>query len=450
MNIPTIFVIFGATGDLTKSRLLPTLCRLWSAGRLPERFFVYAFSRREWSDEDYSRFASEVLTDAGCGKGEIRRFIKNIRYLQGQFDVQSSYLSLAKMCRAADEEWGACSNKLFYLAVPPEHYTPILKRLAASGLTAPCVGREGWTRILIEKPFGRSMEEAVSLEKLVSRLFLEEQVFRVDHYLAKRSVGNILRFRFGRGRFERFWNSRHIGSIKVSLREKEGVGKRGSFYDRLGALLDVGQNHLLELLALVAMERPPSARPEAVRKARGQVLKRLESVGSGTDLGRAQYLGYLEEDGVRGQSETETYFYLSARIRSRRWLGTKIILEAGKALEENKTQVEVVFRSKRHPHPLGRPDKIIFRLQPKAAVEVIRPRRRHLPSGRAALEDYQKIIVDAVAGDRTLFPSAEEVRASWRFIKSVIENLKNAPLLRYRPGTNLTVENLRLSTPIRS
>lgn len=253
-NIPTVLVIFGATGDLVDKKIAPALFNLYSKNHLPNLFSVIGFSRKDLSDEEFRKRISEAVTKKlSPSNNDLQSFLKNFSYHLGNFEKEEDYLRLAHRLGQVDKKWSTCSNKLFYLAVPPRYYEEILRKIKSTDLALPCSPEEGWTRILVEKPFGKDLETARMLDSLLCELFKEEQIYPIDHYLAKEMLQNILIFRFSNNLFEESWDNGSIEKIYIRLWEKIGVENRGEFYDGVGALRDVGQNHLLQMLALATM-----------------------------------------------------------------------------------------------------------------------------------------------------------------------------------------------------
>ncbi len=461
-NIPTVLVIFGATGDLTAKKIAPALFSLFRQGDLPEMFHLVGFSRRNLTEQEFRQYVGDVLAkQKDFNARDCERFCSLLSYRQGTFENAGDYRELRKALKRVDDRWGVCSNKLFYLAVPPEYYEGIFRELKSSGLTKTCSTEEGWTRVLVEKPFGENLAGAARLDELLGEFFRESQIYRIDHYLAKEMAQQILTFRFANNLAEQSWNNECVESINIRLWETIGVEHRGSFYDRVGALRDVGQNHLLQLLALVTMEHPASLSPEAIRAARAEVLNGLippDAEEVRTNALRAQYTGYRGITGVQKSSPTETYFKVRAFLDSPRWRGVPITLESGKRMGEVKKEVEITFK---HPQPCFCPpnteehhkNKIVIALEPKEGfsmefwskkpgLEFAMERQtfdalRDNPNKRQYVEEYKKLLWDAFAGDQTLFASTAEVRAMWRFVDPIINAWKaNAvPLTPYKPDT---------------
>jgi glucose-6-phosphate 1-dehydrogenase len=458
-RIPTIFVVLGVTGDLTAKKIAPALFNLFEKNMLPPKFEFVGVSRREWGDTELREHIRAILhvKAPDASDASIEKFLKLVTYGKIRFDTAGDYEVLNDKLRAIDDKMGMCSNKLFYLSVPPQFYDQIFDNLHKSGLTDPCSPEEGWTRVVVEKPFGSDEKSAKELDAHLARLFREEQIYRIDHYLAKEMLQNILAFRFGNNLFEREWGARTIQAINIKLHESIGAEDRGSFYENVGALRDVGQNHLLQMLALVTMERPSGytvsggGDSNAIRAARAQLLEQLivPSVrGAAANSFRAQYEGYRKIEGVSPRSEVETYFRVRGFLSGERWEGVPISMESGKRLGKPLKEIEVVFRAE--PGGAGQQkfsNRIIIHLEPKEGITItfISKKPGHSlaveersfsfdfresaragsgvghASGVQYVEEYEKLILDCIAGDQTLFVSSEEIRAMWRFTDPFIE-----------------------------
>jgi len=463
VNIPTIFVIFGVTGDLVAKKIAPALFHLFNKQKLPNIFKVVGFSRSDLSNDELRARIRNILSKHDDifknGEEKISAFLKLFVYQKGEFQTKNDYTNLSGALMKMDSEWGVCTNKLFYLAVPPQLYEDIFNHLAESGLTKPCGDKEGWTRIIVEKPFGKDLSTAQKLDELLGRLFKEEQIYRIDHYLAKEMLQNILSFRFSNTLFEQSWNNKFIESIEIKLLENIGVEDRGSFYDRVGALRDVGQNHLLQMLALITMEYPQKFNAKSIRNERAKILKTLKRL-TNTEIKkltkRAQYEGYKAVKGVGANSDIETYFKIQAFLGHPRWNGIPITMESGKRMRERKKEIIVTFR---HPTPCLCPEdakehyknKVIFSLEPEEEIKIrfwskkpgldMRSEEREfkflLRGGERKtqyVEEYEKLLLDCIAGDQTLFVSTEEVREMWKFIDPIIEAWRKnlVPLKTYK------------------
>ncbi|MBP9691336.1 glucose-6-phosphate dehydrogenase (NADP(+)), partial [Candidatus Woesebacteria bacterium] len=368
-TLPTIFVIFGITGDLVKKKILKALYDLYLKKRLPERFRVYGFSRREYDDAELRTYLRSLMESNSFPQPESYDvFLSVFFYVGGDFTEPQAYQKLASLLGLVDGQWNICSNKLFYLAVPPQSYTDIVTNLHSSGLTDPCSKDEGWTRVILEKPFGTDKQTAIALDAQLGSLFKEEQIYRVDHYLAKETVRNIVAFRFSNVFLEPVWNNNYIEKIEIKLYEKQGVLTRGNFYDKVGALRDVGQNHLLQLLALFIMDEPGKFAPDEIKKERADALSSLR-IFSAQDVKehttRGQYEGYQDEKGVAEGSQTETYFKLTAFSDKHDFRGVPLILESGKKMDRTTTEVVVTFKPSTSPFinaPLKPQNKLRYQL----------------------------------------------------------------------------------------
>ncbi len=468
-NIPTILVTLGATGDLIGRKIIPTLFSLFEQDKLPKMFKVVGFSRQPLSNEVFRGKVRESLEKKITTKPEqnqLNKFLELFSYEKGFFDNVEDYKSLNRNLKKIDEEWGVCTNKLFYLAVPPEFDEVIFKNLDKSGLTEPCSPEEGWTRVIIEKPFGKDLETANSLNSLLTEFFKEVQIYRIDHYLAKEMLQNILVFRFSNNLFENDWNNKTIEKIDIRILEKIGVEDRGGFYDTVGALRDVGQNHLLQMLAVLTMDQPSSFETEEIRKSRTEILKTLkiptQEEATKTSF-RAQYDGYRDTAKVNPNSNTETYFKIKAFLDAPNWRDVPITLEGGKALSEARKEIVVTFK---HRTPclcmdqeIHHKNRLIIRLEPKEEITIqfwakkpghemeveervlnflYRDGREHIQY----TEEYGKLILDCIAGDQTLFVTTDEIKAMWEFIDPFVKAWdKNlVPLKTYKPDTDSIIE----------
>lgn len=470
-NIPTILVVFGATGDLMRKKIIPALFYSYVGGSLPKVFQVVAYSRRPLSDDEFRQDhilpALERYYAGERSEEQTQAFLSLFSYQQGTFEQLEDYQNLKQRLTTYDNVHEICTNKLYYLSVPPTYYEQIFDNLKVSGLTDPCGPEEGWTRVLVEKPFGDDEETARRLDERLATLFKEEQIYRIDHYLAKEMLQNVLTFRFSNNLFEQVWNNESIERIDIRLLESIGVEDRGSFYDGVGALRDVGQNHVLQMLALVTMDNPVALDAGAIRTKRAEAIREVailspEEVKNQTF--RAQYDGYQEIKGVEPGSQTETYFKMQTSLTAPRWQGVPVTLEAGKRMGQALKEMTVTFR---HPMPcLCPPDsdhhlknKIVFQLEPTEGITVhfwakkpgfdwqIEERSLdfalHGSGPRVQyVTEYAKLLLDAIRGDQTLFISTEEVRAMWRVIDPVVRTWQQGgvPLHNYEPDSALITE----------
>lgn len=470
-NIPTVFVILGATGDLIGKKIVPALFHLFEKNKLPRMLRIVGFSRRNLIDADFKKNVIEMLAkhhDVYGNKKNIEQFLRHFSYQQGNFNDGKSYTALARVLGRIDGEWKVCANKLFYLATPPHYNETIFKFLKSSGLTIPCSPEEGWTRVIVEKPFGKDLQTAETLDLLLGKLFKEEQIYRIDHYLAKDMLQNILSFRFSNNLLEESWNNKFIDKIEIRLLEKIGVEKRGAFYDGLGALRDVGQNHLLQMLALILMDFPGSFAVEKVRTKRYEILKTLEIPLADQiykDTFRAQYADYKKIAGVNPSSNSETYFKLKTYLNSSRWRGVPVILESGKKMKNQVKEIVVTFK---HKIPcLCPPEKhfknqVMFQLEPQEKIEIsflskkpglemeIQEKDFHFTYRKRSkksqyVEEYEKLLLDCIEGNQLLFVSTKEINAMWRYIDPIIRiwNKADFPLHIYKSDTDKILSESR-------
>jgi len=463
INVPSIFVVLGATGDLMAKKIVPALFNLHLKKSLPRDFRLIGVSRRDWKDEDMKRHVEAILSVKASDSPHesVESFLKLVTYHKLSFDAHDHYLALKDELKKIDDERGMCSNKLFYLSVPPRFYDMILENLDRSGLTEECAPGEGWTRLVVEKPFGSNEKSAKALDARVAKFFKEDQIYRIDHYLAKEMLQNIIAFRFGNNLFEKEWDGDFIEKINIRLFEKIGAEDRGAFYDNVGALEDVGQNHLLQMLALVTMESPKDASPDAIREARAELLKTLK-IPSIQEAGkmsfRAQYEGYRSIKGVASDSSVETYFRIKGFIENSRWMGVPFILEGGKRLGEPLKEIEITLR---HPNPCLCPpgnhikNRIMIHLEPREGITAVFYAKKtgltqeleervftfRLREGERVksqyTEEYERLLIDCVKGDQTLFVSSPEITAMWKFIDPFIASWEKGltPLRYYVPDS---------------
>ncbi|MBI2552545.1 glucose-6-phosphate dehydrogenase [Candidatus Uhrbacteria bacterium] len=462
VHTPTIFIVLGATGDLMARKVLPALFNLFETGRLPARFQVVGFSRRELTTAAFQKYVEDILLthkDIRPKRTARKKFIKAIQYVQGNFDGERDYERLAKKLAEIDKQWGICSSKLFHLAVPPHLYETILKQLARSGLTKGCGPDGGWMKVIVEKPFGKNFETAEKLDTLLGTLFREGQIYRIDHYLGKAMIHNILAFRFSNKLFEEGWDRDSIEQIRIRLLENLGVKDRGAFYDGIGALRDVGQNHMLQMLALTTMDPPQEFSAAGIRRKRYELLSTLRPFTRAAiraQTSRGQYQGYSKIKGVAAGSKTETFFKINLELDAPRWRGVPITLTSGKSMGRNEKDITIVFK---HPTPCLCParsphtfrNEVVFEIEPEESIRIrfwakkpgltmeLEEREFYLPYHEkrvSRVEEYAKLLYDCIAGDQTLFVSTGEVQAMWRFIDPIVRAWQKnlVPLAYYKSG----------------
>ena len=457
---PLVIFVFGVTGDLTRTKLIPALYSLFLNGRLADLRIV-GFARRDWSDEYLREQAAQMIATMPGSDEQRRRFLDTLVYLRSSFEDDAGY---AKIPDYAD----GYPNRLYYLATPPPAYEDVISRLGAHGLAAE---EGGYARIIVEKPFGRDARSARELNALLLTHFDERQVYRIDHYLGKETVQNLMMLRFGNGIFEPVWNNHYVDHVQITVAESSGVGTRGNYYERSGALRDIVQNHALQLLAVTAMEPPNDVRPESIR---GEKLKVIRSLDQATlrdpedHVIRARYAagvvdgepvaGYLEEDGVDPDSRTETYAAMRVYLDTWRWAGVPFIIRTGKRLSRKVTEISVHFK---HPplhhftgsgHSIDR-NVLAIRIQPDEGVSLkmnakipgyataARPVNMDFSYGtsfgRAVPEAYERLLFDAMKGDTTLYTRRDEVEAAWDFVTPILRYWSESelPLYEYEAGS---------------
>jgi len=460
---PFTLVIFGASGDLTRRKLMPALWSLYAARTLPEPFAIIATARTAMSDGEFQQHMREAVGDYARVKppseGVWDRFASSVRYVPGDPADARLYPALADVLDQIERTRTGPPNRLFYCATPPSLYDDIIENLGASGLAAS--GPGGVTRIVVEKPFGRDHASAHDLDQQLARTFREEQVYRIDHYLGKETVQNILVFRFANGIFEPLWNRNHVAEVQVTVAESLGVETRGAYYEEAGALRDMMQNHLLQLLCLIAMEPPTSFDANPVRDEKNKVMHairpidpaRVEEValrgqyGPGYAEGRP-VVGYREEAGVPTTSSTETYAALRLLVDNWRWAGVPFYLRTGKRLAKRASEIAIRFH--RTPHMIFRrspagveANTLAIRIQPDEGIALTVAAKTPGPDlrlgpvrldfrygevfGGEPPDAYERLLLDAIHGDPTLYARADWVEAAWRLLQPVLDTWAQTP-----------------------
>ncbi len=450
---PTIFVIFGITGNLAQKKLLPALYHLMKDDLLHEHTEIIGISRHKLDMDDMlGKVELCVLEeDKTCDPKVITAFKKRLKLIQLDPLKAADYDHLLHVMNQIEDKHGMCMNRLYYLSIPPQVYEPVIEHLGSRGLNKGCPHHKGEARLLVEKPFGYDLTSAKELVKNIERHFSEEQVFRIDHYLAKETAQNILVFREQNPIFSREWDARHISAIDLLFSEKIGVEGRKDFYDNVGAMRDVVQNHLMQLLALVTCELPVDIKSTTLHRAKQTLLATIKPVNLQKDIIiRGQYEGYQQEVENPG-STTETYIRLPLHIDNRRWRGVAVTMTAGKALTAKETSITVTFGrgSLRHTNRLR------FRIQPNEGigVELTAKRPGFENKTQEVLMDfsyngsfgdpehpdaYERVLVDAVKGDHTLFATSGEVLESWRIVQPLLSawSMSKVQPTTYEPGSN--------------
>ena len=452
---PTTLVIFGATGDLAARKLLPAVYNLRRGGLLPERFRAIGIGRRESGDEAFRAHARDAISNysrTGIDGDTWQSLEPRLEFLRGDLDDAKLYESLAERLAEADGD-GPPAQRVFYLAVSPSFFGTIAQSLAAAGLSDE---EEAPARLMIEKPFGHDLESALALNDEISAAFDESQVFRIDHYLGKETVQNLQVMRFANGILEPVWNRRYVEHVQITMAEDIGIGRRAAYYDSAGAIRDVIQNHLMQLLALTAMEAPVRFDAGTVRDEKVKLLRSVRrytaaevpdyvvrgQYGSGW-VGGEQVPAYVDEEGVPADSRTDTFVAMRVEVDNWRWAGTPFYLRCGKRLPRRVTEIAVQFRPVPHL-PFARsdmadvePNQMVLSVQPDEGASLrlvakvpgqsmnVRPVQMEFKYGTSFLGDspeaYERLLHDALIGDATLFTRADEVEEEWRIIEPILE-----------------------------
>ncbi len=459
---PVAVVIFGATGDLTARKLIPALYSLAVENRLPARFLVVGMSRTPWSHDEFRQKMKLAVEEFGRhpldGNTLWGSFAQNLFYVPGNFAERADFEKLNAFLAERAEQTGSPDNRIYYLAAPPQFFDDIVGNLGAAKMAA---DREGaWRRIVIEKPFGQDLKTAQALNHQLHNIFSEKQVYRIDHYLGKETVQNLLVLRFANAIFEPLWNRHYVDHVQISVAESVGIGDRAGYYDEAGIIRDIFQNHIFQLLTLTAMEPPVAFEADAIRDEKVKVLRAMRPLSPGDVLHqtvRGQYgpgvvdgqrvPGYLGESKVPEGSQTATYAALKWYIDNWRWQGVPFYMRSGKRMALRSTEVSIHFKSPPHllfgfedvdEEPGLRPNVLAVRIQPNEGItlrfEVKAPgqgiQRRPVTMdfrygtsfGTASLPDaYERLLLDAMAGDATLFARSDEIEQAWALVDPVLE-----------------------------
>ena len=457
---PCVIVIFGASGDLTKRKLLPALYHLEQSGLLPEKFAVVGVARRPLGDSFAADMRDGIVkgSDVGVNDPKLDKFVGKISYHAMDFDDHDGYSKLKDLLDSIDKKHGIGGGRLFYLATSPDYFAEIIHQLGKHGMSK---ADKNWVRVIIEKPFGHDLQSARELNDDVNQVFAEDQIFRIDHYLGKETVQNILVFRFANGIFEPIWNRNFVDHVQITAAESIGIEGRGPFYEGAGALRDVVQNHVMELLSFVAMEPPVSFEAKTIRDEKIKVWRAIQPIvdedtvrgqyGPGTVDGQ-QVKGYRQEDRVNLQSATETFAGLRLQIENWRWAGVPFYLRAGKRLAKRSTEITIQFKQppmhlfindKNAPCESIEPNIISMRIQPdegialRFAAKVPGPTMYSCPVdmnfnykdafGVSSANGYERLLLDAMLGDATLFAHRDGVEATWALMTPILQAWAASP-----------------------
>ncbi len=459
---PCIVIIFGASGDLTKRKLLPALYHLVQGNLLPSEIAVVGVARRDLTKTFAPDMQDGVIAGGGVEKDDPRLapFIEKVQYHTMNFDDPNGYDSLKTLLASIDEKFGTKGNRLFYLAVAPEYFSDIIGFLGKHGMAKPEGGAK-WVRTIIEKPFGHDLLSARALNDEVNKVFDEDQIFRIDHYLGKETVQNILVFRFANSIFEHVWNRNYVDHIEITAAEAIGIEGRGPFYEQAGLLRDVIQNHVMEVLSFIAMEPPVSFEAAAVRAEKVKVWRAITPIapehavrgqyGPSTIDGKA-VLGYRQEERVSPTSQTETYAALKLEIENWRWAGVPFYIRAGKRMAKRLTEVTIMFKqpplrlfkNKEGKSDHIEPNFISMRIQPDDGITLRFGAKVPGPSmdiaavdmdfsyadafGPSSNNGYERLLLDAMLGDATLFAHRDGVEATWTIMTPILENWAKTPV----------------------
>lgn len=454
---PVTIVVFGASGDLTWRKLIPALYNNYRKGRLSGCAHIVGFARRPYTDDTFREHLLEGVTSFSTGtfdQAVWQEFAEMIHYFQGNLGEEQDFVRLNTYLDGIE---GSSANRLYYLATSPEFYAPVVRDLGAAGMSEQ--GEGFWRRIIIEKPFGRDLISAQELNQTVHQVFEESQIYRIDHYLGKETAQNILFFRFANTIFEPVWDRNYVANVQITVSETVDVGHRAGYYDTAGVVRDIFQNHLLQLLALVAMEPPSSFKADAVRNEKNKLFESIRPIELENTV-HAQYEGYTQTEGVVAGSKTPTYAALKLYIDNWRWQGVPFYLRSGKAMHRKSSEIIIEFRKPPHlmfhlpPGSTFTPNVLSLCIQPDEGIHLrfqakvpdsdqeMRPVDMdfHYPASfKEGLPDaYERLLLDALAGDASLFTRSDGIEASWRLVDPIIQGWERAqvpPLGTYQRGT---------------
>ncbi|MCR4324307.1 MAG: glucose-6-phosphate dehydrogenase [Candidatus Curtissbacteria bacterium] len=457
---PATFVVFGATGDLARKRIFPALFKLYKANLLPTAFKIIAAARTEHSSENFRAIVDESLS--AVDKEKIPSFFEKIQYVPLDVAEDKNLTEVTNAISEFEKEAAGCVKRIYYMAISPTILEEAVENLGKNGLHLACQNHnDNKPLVIVEKPFGQDLKSAQKIAQVLSKYFVQDQIYRIDHYLGKETVQNIFAFRFANELFESLWNNKFIDHIQITTAENIGVEKRGAFYDKTGALRDIIQNHIIQLLALIAMEEPEDSSSKSIKEKKLEVIKNIKKLTPEeikTSTVRGQYEGYLEEENIEPNSKTESYAMTKLFIENERWQGVPFYLRTGKRLTGKVTSIILQFKDRQHKIFEGFenpniPNTITIQIQPNEGIGIrLTAKKPGLTSEFEPVamefcyktsfdtpqpEAYERLLLDVILGNQSLFISQEEIEESWKVIDPIEEawSKNEVPLTVYKPGT---------------
>jgi glucose-6-phosphate 1-dehydrogenase len=462
---PCVLVIFGGAGDLSHKKLLPALYNLMLDGSLPQHFAIVGFSMEQLDDEAYRKFARdgiEHFSRQAFSEDDWKKFAPMLHFVSGSFDQPSDYLKLKQRLAQIDQEYGTHGNHAFYFAIPPQFIDTCSNGMTSAGLVNRGNGARGFTRVVVEKPIGHDLASATEIDNQLARHFDEEQTFRIDHYLGKETVENLMVLRFANAIFEPIWTARFIDHVQITVAEEEGVGTRAGYYDHAGALRDMVQSHILQVLCMIAMEPPRTTEADAVRDAKLDVIRSLRPFDTANVerwvvrgqydaglIGGEKVVGYHAEEHIPPNSTTETFVALKCFIENWRWAGVPFYLRTGKRLPKRASEIAIYFNSvprilyNTRPAPPLPQNVLLIRIQPNEGLSLniisklpgsplrLAPVNVDFHYTSTNPEAYETLLRDVMTGDQTLFMRRDTVEAAWAFIQNILDVWQESPVAPY-------------------